>query len=128
MPQDKQASKRAVLYARTSVDSDSDDSSLKVSIEEQLEACRNLCQSHGYQIIGEYFGRNRSGITHRGQHTQRYRQVENRTFLLDVRRGQIDRQAFLGHLEPRIEDGGIDPVLVEDPEYCRRAFLDRRLS
>ena len=45
--------------------------------------------------------------------------VENRTFLLDVRRGQIDRQAFLGHLEPRIEDGGIDPVL---------AFLDRRIG
>ena len=62
MPQDQQAPKRAVLYARTS--QDSEDAGLKVSIEEQLEACRNLCKSQGYQIVGEYFDRNRSGRTY----------------------------------------------------------------
>jgi len=38
-------------------------------------------------------------IAHRGQHANGYGQVEYRAFFLDVRRGQIDRQALLGHLE-----------------------------
>jgi len=62
MPPDQQAHKRALIYARTS--QDSEDAGLKVSIEEQLEACRNLCKNQGYQIIGEYFDRNRSGRTY----------------------------------------------------------------
>ena len=55
----QQVSKRAILYARTSADSENE--GLKLSIEEQLDACKNLAQSHGYKIVGEYFDRNRSG-------------------------------------------------------------------
>jgi len=58
----QQVSKRAILYARTSADSENE--GLKLSIEEQLDACKNLAQSHRYQIIGEYFDRNRSGRTY----------------------------------------------------------------
>jgi len=59
MRPDQQVPKRAILYARTSADSENE--GLKLSIEEQLDACKNLAQSHGYNIIGEYFDRNRSG-------------------------------------------------------------------
>lgn len=59
--------KRAVIYARTSADSE--DEGLKLSIEEQLDACRNLATSQGYKIVGEYFDRNRSGRTY-GQDVQ----------------------------------------------------------
>jgi len=62
MPQDQQVLKRAILYARTS--QDSEEEGTKLSIEEQLEAGRNLCQNQGYQIVGEYFDRNRSGRTY----------------------------------------------------------------
>jgi hypothetical protein len=62
MPSDQQVAKRAVIYARTSADSENE--GLKLSIEEQLDACKNLAQSHGYNIIGEYFDRNRSGRTY----------------------------------------------------------------
>lgn len=62
MPPDQQVHKRAILYARTSADSENE--GLKLSIEEQLDACKNLAPSHGYQIIGEYFYRNRSGRTY----------------------------------------------------------------
>jgi len=58
----QQVPKRAILYARTSADSENE--GLKLSIEEQLDACKNLAQSHGYNIIGEYFDRNRSGRTY----------------------------------------------------------------
>ena len=59
----QQVTKRAILYARTSADSKNE--GLKLSIEEQLDTCKNLCQAHGYEIIGEYFDRNRSGRTYR---------------------------------------------------------------
>ena len=62
MPQDQQAPKRAFLYARTSAASE--DEELTLSIEEQLAACRSLCQSQGYQIIGEFFDVGRSGRTY----------------------------------------------------------------
>ena len=55
----QQVSKRAVLYARTSADSENE--GLTLSISEQLDACKNLAQSHGCNIVGEYFDRNRSG-------------------------------------------------------------------
>ena len=79
MRPDQQVSKRAILYARTSADSENEGLKLSIllrldtsmsgrdyggQVEEQLDACKNLAQSQGYNIIGKYFDRNRSGRTY----------------------------------------------------------------
>ena len=62
MPPDDQAQKRAAIYARTSAASE--DEGLALSIAEQLEACRNLCQTCQYKIVGEFVDVDRSGRTY----------------------------------------------------------------
>ena len=64
------------------------------------------------QIATSSLSRNRIGISGHLSPIHIGDDVEYGTFLLDVCRGQIDRQAFLGHLEPGLStianrsDGG----------------------
>jgi site-specific DNA recombinase len=47
---------KAALYARVSTDEQR-----KESIDDQLRECRELCRRHGFDVIGEFYDRARSG-------------------------------------------------------------------
>jgi site-specific DNA recombinase len=68
---------RAVIYTRVS----SDDQVEGFSLEAQREACLKLCEDRGYQIIGIYEERGRSGKTvHRPQFQQMIRDAQAKQF------------------------------------------------
>jgi DNA invertase Pin-like site-specific DNA recombinase len=52
--------KRAFIYCRTSVDSETQEDSTKVSIEEQEQSARELAQRNDYKVIDVFIDRNRS--------------------------------------------------------------------
>ena len=66
----KEPQKLAVIYSRTSSDSDDDrDLSSKHSIAEQFSICRDLAKKNNYKVIGEFEDRNFSGRTEWRNHT-----------------------------------------------------------
>jgi DNA invertase Pin-like site-specific DNA recombinase len=53
--------KKAIIYARTSRDDPKEE---KVSIEVQIEECEEFAATRGYEVVGVFKDRNRSGRTH----------------------------------------------------------------
>ena len=125
MPSDDQVPKRVFLYARTS--QDSEDAGVKVSIEEQLEACRNLCQSQGYQIIGKYFDRNRSGRTYpTGSPFINLDPVFEQYFQEHIKLTKARTRNGLGEIFKRLAQ--VDIIAVRDETRLMRPLLNSFLE
>ena len=124
--------KSAVIYARQSFTQEEQ----STSIEVQLEACREWCRKQGVEVVGEYEDANVSSENYpdceSGREACRIDAGWQSWKRQQLTKGRSDYKQGLGQAFDRIEQGGIDYLVVYTRNRLGRtadhSYLDRYLD